>query len=460
MGRHTVTWQLFLTSFSTLLKGAAIGYKNHDMSTKKKNKTKHAPRPARIASSAPPVVIQTAPRRDGFSIAQWRLAMKQAESVDYPSRTLLYDLYNDILLDTHLESVIGKRRDNIEAMKILFNTGCRERNERIEALITSEWFPEMCKDIFDARLFGHSAMWLDLSGGEFHKYELLPRKHIVPERHIHLLRQTDRHGTDYTQPPYSYYIIEAGKSNDLGLLLKLAPWVLFKRGDISDWATFNEMFSMPFRLGKYPQYDNEAKRALAEACRDSASMAWAIVPNTTDLSFIKTEASGNTVAYREFGEFCDKQMSKAVVRNTLTTDAEGGEYKGEVHQDSEKGVFAADRRYVLAVLNTQFKRLLQLHGFEPGNGKFSCVEEDHICLKDRISIDMQASQKIVIPAEYWYEKYGYPIPEGGPQTIETSFASELSAVRAELEASRREARMLADNLPINTTAKPHRRFFR
>ena len=73
---------------------------------------------------------------------------------------------------------------------------------------------------------------------------------------------------------------------------------------------------------------------------------------------------------------------------------------------------------------------------------------------------MQASQKIVIPAEYWYEKYGYPIPEGGPQTIETSFASELSAVRAELEASRREARMLADNLPINTTAKPHRRFFR
>lgn len=435
------------------------------MSTKKKNKSKNS-RSNPQTSVAPPIVIQAAPRRDGFSIAQWRTAMKQAESVESPSRTLLYDLFNDIMLDTHLESVIGKRRDNIEATKIMFSAGSHQRNERIEALISSEWFPEMCKDIFDSRLFGHSVMWLDLSGGEFRKYELLPRKHIIPERHIHLLRQTDRHGTDYLEPPYAHYIIEAGKRDDLGLLLKIAPWVLFKRGDISDWATFNEMFSMPFRLGKYPQYDNEAKKAMAQACRDTASQSWAIIPNTTDLSFIKNEASGNTIAYREFAEFCDKQMSKAIVRNTLTTDAEGGEYKGEVHQDAEKGVFAADRRYLLAVLNTQLKHLLELHGFQPGEGKFTCVEEDHICLKDRITIDMQASQKIVIPPEYWYEKYGYPIPEGGPQSIEAATMTQLTQVKAnmeavqeELESSRREIHMLADRLPASTTTKPPRRRF-
>lgn len=416
------------------------------------------------------IAIPSAPRRDGFDIAKFRSALKQAESVDSPSRTMLYDLYNEIMIDAHLSSVIGKRLDNARAMDITFESGAKP-NEAINTLLGSPWFSEMISDVLEARFWGYTAAWLDLSGAAFRKYKLLPRKHIVPSKGLFLNKQDDRHGVAYTVPPYANYVITAGETDDLGMLLKAVSWVLFKRGDVSDWATFNELFAAPFRKGKYPQYNEEAKKALAEACRDAGSMSYAIIPNETDIEFIHSGggSSGSTDAYERFAEFCDKQISKIFLRNTLTTDAEGGAYKGAVHQQSEEGVIASDRRYVLGVLNTRFKELLQIHGFNPGEGRFVCVEEDHICLQERIEIDMKVNTVVEIDPEYWYKKYGYPIPKGGPKLKgEAATAAELKDLRAELSKQRDHfatlttalVRRLDDAVPIEvTTAKPRHGFF-
>ena len=415
--------------------------------------------------------IPTAPRRDGFSTGLWRQAIKMAEDVYYPDRSLLLDIYNEIMIDTHLSSVIDKRRDNIRAKKIRFDTGGKP-DDRIDALIRMPWFGEMTSDVIDARFFGPTAAWCDLSGGVFHKYRMLDRRHLLPEKHEFRNRQTDRSGIDYTQPPYSNYVLTCGREGDFGLLLKAVVWVLFKRGDVSDWATFNEMFAAPFRLGKYPQYDDEAKKALARACRDSAANSWAIIPNTTDLSLIQAQAAGSVTAYEKLAEFCDKQISKAFLRNTMTLDAEGGQYKGDIHENSEKGVFASDLQYLMGFLNTEFVRLLNLHGFTIGNGGFVCEEEDHLCLTDRITIDMQVATQIEIPPSYWYDKYGYPLPEGGPKAkvnpaVENMTATvgamreEMGMIRAQLATARKAEQERLDREPACTepAKAPRRSFF-
>ena len=53
-------------------------------------------------------VTQT--KRTSQDIDSWRNAIKNAESTFFPKRTLLYDLYNEILLDGHLTAVIEKRK--------------------------------------------------------------------------------------------------------------------------------------------------------------------------------------------------------------------------------------------------------------------------------------------------------------------------------------------------------------
>lgn len=356
-----------------------------------------------------------APQREGFDISKWRSAIKQAEDPEYPDMTLLYDIYNDIMLDLHLTAITDKRIEYIKGTQLVFSENGKE-NEEITTLMDSPWFQDMIGDLLEARFWGYTTAWLDLSGGIFHKYKKYDRRHIVPAKGIFKQKQDDRDGISITEPPYANYIITAGTTGYFGLLIKAAAWVLLKRGDISDWATFNEILAAPIRIGYYPDVNPDVKKEMAKAIGQQGAMPWYLIPEGGKLELKENNSTGSTDAYERFAEFCDKQLSKGFLHATMTLDAEGGEYKGDVHADSEAVIHRSDMRFVLNVLNTKFKALLELHGFNPGDGKFQFVIEEHICLKDRLDMDIKLSDKIVFPVEYWYGKYNVPFPKGGAKS--------------------------------------------
>lgn len=61
----------------------------------------------------PNVIVLTQPKRFGIDIADFTSAVRAAEDVDFSRRYKLYDLYSDILMDTHLSCVIEKRRNAV-----------------------------------------------------------------------------------------------------------------------------------------------------------------------------------------------------------------------------------------------------------------------------------------------------------------------------------------------------------
>ena len=384
---------------------------------KKKKKQLHQAPVRSVASGMEPIEILEAPLRGNFDISKWRRAIAAAEDPRDPDRNGLLDIYNDIILDAHLTSLINKRVEDLTGTRIVF-THKGKANEKISDLIDMPWFGEMLEDLLKARFYGHTASWIDLSGGEFHKYKCFSRKHIVPEKHLFREKEEQRTGIDYTQPPLDRYIITAGKERDFGLLLIAVPYALIKRGDVSDWATFNELFSAPFRVGTYPAFNPAAKKEMAEALKTAGGFGYALIQEGTKLDFVQNSGTGSAGNYQALADFCDKQMSKTFIHGTMTLDAEGGQYKGDIHERSEDAVHKSDRRFILNVLNTSFKYLLEIHGFNPGEGKFSFVKEEHICLKDRLDMDLKISAKIKVPASYWYETYNMPVPEGGPQDAE------------------------------------------
>ena len=145
---------------------------------------------------------------------------------------------------------------------------------------------------------------------------------------------------------------------------------------------------MPLRKGTYPSHNPKAKKELIEAMDNMGSASSVAVPEGCNIEFVQntTSTSGKGV-HESFADFCDKQLSKIVLGNTLTTDAEGGKYKGDIHAESEEGIKKADRRMTLRVLNTTFKKLLELHGYNPGKGKFKYPKHDKTPLKERFEID-------------------------------------------------------------------------
>ena len=98
---------------------------------------------------------------------------------------------------------------------------------------------------------------------EWITYDLIPRKHVDPTRKLILRRQTDITGTSWDEFSDLLFV---GSADDMGLLAKAAPWVIYKRNTAADWAQFAEIFGMPIREYIYETDDDDARqRAIDDA---------------------------------------------------------------------------------------------------------------------------------------------------------------------------------------------------
>jgi len=372
-----------------------------------------------MATKAPEVILKKSSYdRTSKDITKWKNALKAAEDPDNPDRSKLMDLYHDLMLDGHLTSITEKRILNITNLPIVWQTGTGKENVLITDLLETEAFDNLLRLIIESRYYGYSLAWVDITqpGTNKPNTKLIDRRHVEPNRHIYKYKQSDslNAGIDYTLPPLSNYVLTAGREDDLGLLLKCAPYVLWKRGDIGDWATFAEVFGSPTRKGKYPSGDLNSKQELTDSMEEAGSSNAFIIPDTCDIDLVQntTSTSGKGV-HESFADFLNNEMSKIVLGNTMTTDAQGGNYKGEVHENSQQGIFDSDKKFILRILNSTFWTLLEMHGYNPADGKFTVLESDNIALKDRIGIDKELNDIIDMEPEYFYEKYGVPVPKGG-----------------------------------------------
>ena len=110
---------------------------------------------------------------------------------------------------------------------------------------------------------------------------------------------------------------------------------LFKNYTLKDWVAFCEVFGMPLRLGKYqPGASEEDKRALMQALVAIGADAAGIFPDGTTIEFVNTEKTSSTDLYERLARYCDEQVSKAILGQTLTSDSGGGSYaQSKTHND-------------------------------------------------------------------------------------------------------------------------------
>ncbi len=282
--------------------------------------------------------------------------------------------------------------------------------EQINDLINTEAFEEMMKDLIDSRFYGHSLVWFDKIEGTTLEHKLIPRKHVNPKKGIVMKHQSDEHGESYRETPYNMYCMEAGRPDDLGLLSKAAVAVIYKKGNVSDWSVFAQVFGAPFR--EYVYDDPTARAQLEAIAKQQAVASYVVRPRNSEFKLHETtHKSGSSDLYSNLAKFCDEQNSKAILLNTMTTDAQGGNYKGEVHASSEKEVAKADRRFMLRLLNEKFIPILEKFGYAVAGGRFGYEEQDGMTPKERLEFDMKLNEIAPIDQEYWYETYNRPRPK-------------------------------------------------
>ncbi len=216
---------------------------------------------------------------------------------------------------------------------------------------------------------------------------------------------------------YHRYKARSGYASRAGVLRVVGWMYLLKNFALKDWAAFNEVFGMPLRLGKYDPLASQADReALVRAIRNLGSDAAGVISKATEIEFVEAASRGSKVnPYQGMAEFCNREMSKAVLGQTLTTDTAGatGTYSAaKVHELVRRDLVEADCQALATTLREQLLR--PLVGFNFGWDRpvpwlrFRFEEEEDLKTLSEVYRNL-AALGVPLSAEHLAERFGLPL---------------------------------------------------
>lgn len=216
--------------------------------------------------------------------------------------------------------------------------------------------------------------------------------------------------------------------------MRVVAWMyLFKNYDIKDWVSFCEVFGMPLRLGKYDASASEDdKKQLMEAILSLGTDAAGIVPSSTMIEFIESQKTTSVEIYEKLARYCDEQISKAVLGQTLTSDSGGGSYaQSKTHDEVRHDLTVADAKALAVTIRRDIIRPLVEFNFgtDAGIPFFAFDSREAEDQKEAVEVlkTLACDMGLEIPAGYIYKKFNIPEPEGGEAVLHPQINSQMGA---------------------------------
>lgn len=431
----------------------------------KKNKTLanritvsgNLPRPGQ---TGPRTIIINQPQRFGIDIATYMHAIRGFENVDFTRRTKLYDLYSEIIMDPHLTAVMNKRKSSVLTSIVEFHRNGKP-DDAINEMLMSPWFYNFLGDAMDALFWGCTLVQF-YREGNWPNYDLIPRKHVDPVRKLILRHQTDLNGTSWDD--YSDLLF-VGKPESLGLLAQAAPYIIYKRNTMADWAQFSEVFGMPIREYTYDTSDEDLRAQLINDAMEQGSNAVYIHPKDSGLNLIESgNKTGSSDLYDSLTERCNAEISKLFLGNTLTTEAgnKGTQALGTVHKKVEDIIAESDRRYILNILNYDMSDVFLNMGVDVSGGKFEFREQTLIDTSKQAEIVIKMNDLgLPLDNDYLYETFGIKKPDNYEALLKQKADEKLLLQQQEQEAkaAAEKARKINPAPDMQFTNKEENTFF-
>lgn len=318
---------------------------------------------------------------------------------------------------------------------------CREILEGLTDL------DELLLDLLDAVAKGYSLaeiLW-DVSSGQAGIREvrwIMPNKvtwweSVVPR----LLTEAEPvRGEDLVPFKFIYhkYKARSGMDTRAGVLRTCAWMYLFKNYSVKDWVAFSEIYGQPMRYGVYdPSAGQDERAALLAAVRAIGTDAAGIISRGTEIKLLEGQRYGSLNVYETLVRFCDEQMSKAILGQTLTSEASGQDGSGsralgEVHADVRRDLLEADAKALGKSLRQQLLRPLVgfNFGWEVATPWLRFVVEEPEDMRQVAETIKVAGEFLDISQEWASERLGMPLRQQNETPLKTAAAASPEAAQA------------------------------
>lgn len=354
-------------------------------------------------------------------------------------------LYDEVDRDPHASSVLQQRIQALVGKEWdVVPAGGRKKNRQgsptreevvadfVSSVLENTNFDQARSEILKSILYGYyvdEVLW-KIQGGKIVIKKILgkhPRRFVfTPERELRLLTPENRIDGEPV-PDRKFIVMTWGDSDNpygRGLGQKLWWPVWFKKHGIKFWLVYLEKFGMPTAIGKYPAgADPAVQQKLLDALEAIQTDAGIKVPDNMLIDLLEAARTG-TVSYEQLCEYMDRQISKAVLGQTLTTEIQGeGSYAAsQTHNDVRQELLEADADLFDAVVNETLVRWIVDYNFSGVTDypKFITYARPKPDLQTQATIDKTIAVDIGVPVSqrYFYDTYGIPEPEKGEALVE------------------------------------------
>lgn len=273
--------------------------------------------------------------------------------------------------DPHFASVMGQRKRAISGeAPVVTPVSESTADERIAAAVREKIaehpkFPGLVEDLLDAVGKGFSVVEIDW---KYSRTDWWPGRFTWRSQRLF---QFDREtGTELRLRDEADLLdgIPPAPGKFLCHVAKLKSGHVFRAGvarvaafswmckaySLKDWMAFIEGYGLPIRLGRYgPQATKEEVAKLFTAVASIGTDAAAVLPRSMDIELVETKTGGaSQPVFENLARYCDEQVSKLVLGQTMTTDDGSSMAQAKVHNDVRYDIAAADARSVSGTIQT------------------------------------------------------------------------------------------------------------
>lgn len=349
--------------------------------------------------------------------------------------------------DLHYGSVLGTRKRAITGIDPIIVPASNSAQDvkiadAVRDMIKMPGFvDDYLTDLLDALGKGYSVVetiW-DRQAAEWQpqRFEWRDPRHFqidqIDGRTIRMKDPSHRDGIDL--PPFKFSVHRPKLKSGLpirGGLARLAAFAfLFKSYTLKDWMAFLEVYGMPLRVGRFGRgASHDDRRVLLQAVRDISTDAAAIIPKEMEIEFIEVSGGTGNGLFSAKAEYLDKQISKGVLGQTMSTDDGSSRAQAEVHENVRYDIAKADARQTAVTVNRDMIRPFVDLNFGPQKHYPTLViqiteNEDIKALSEVVSklvdhgLEVSMSrvrQRIGFDAPEEGEKLLYPVKKVAPTT--------------------------------------------
>lgn len=203
-------------------------------------------------------------------------------------------------------------------------------------------------------------------------------------------------------------------------LAQRAYWFYWlKKNSLKYWSIYNERYGAPTAVATCEAGTPEdERRRLLEVLDALQTDAGVVVPESVRLELLHASTAGSGATYRDMVDWCNEEMSKIVLGQTLTTSEgrrSGSLALGSVHESIRQDYLEADARLLGEVLNgTLVRWLVELNSAgAPPLPRWQVDPSPPDDLEKLVRVDRELLHMgVPLPVSYFHERYGRPAPAG------------------------------------------------